>query len=64
MTQEQSSLRLVRTEMMSRTAQERADRFNEAVRNFIEGMDRASSGLKSMGETWERSTMIVGPERR
>ncbi len=62
MTREQPSLRPVRTETAARNAQERADRFNEAVRDFIEGMRRASNGLRDMGESWERSRVIVAPK--
>lgn len=46
------------------TAAERADRFNEALANFVEAVSRASNGLRAMGETWERSTLIVAPEKR
>ncbi|MFM9957362.1 MAG: hypothetical protein ACKVZJ_04765 [Phycisphaerales bacterium] len=56
---EQPTLRLTGTDFAARNAQERADRFNEAVQCFIDAMNRASSGLKNMGESWERAPMIV-----
>jgi uncharacterized protein YukE len=48
----------------TRTPEERAERFNQAMSNFVQAMDRASNGIKDMGSAWENARVIVAPAAR
>ncbi len=47
----------------TRTPEERAKRFNEAMSNFVNAMDRASNGMRDLGSAWERAKIIVAPAK-
>lgn len=46
------------------TPEERAERFNQAMSDFVNAMGLASNGIRNMGTAWESARVIVAPADR